>query len=198
MSMSTLGQWPNPRKNPSSAMGRTLLDMDVAEDKGSNLLLVVTLRVIPRNRKSTKTENDNRENRNVWGKGCHYCIQCFVPDIAILFCLYNHSQQLEERADGTSISTRNPIQEERKYYKRGWRETEKRGGWNPYHTRGTRKSSLNRAEDQPSLINPVHLSLIVKNTVLTVVYILKPSFLTHSLQIHCTRLTGLRFHTSWV
>ena len=156
MSMSTLGQGLNPRKNSSSTM-------DVAEDKGSNLLLVVTVQVIPRHRKSTKTEKDNREKRNVWGKGYHYCIQCLVPDIAMLFYLYNYSQQLEGRADGTSISTRNPIQEEGNYYKRGWREIE--GGLkNPYHTRGTRKSSSDHAKDQHSLINPVHLNLIVKNT----------------------------------
>ena len=116
--------FPRSWEEPSSAM-------DVADDKGSNLLLVVTLRVIPRNRKSTKTENDNRENGNVWGKGCHYYIQCLVPDLAILFCLYNYSQQLEGRADGTSISTRNPIQEGGKYYKRGWRETEVRRAETP-------------------------------------------------------------------
>ena len=63
--MSTLGQGPSPRKNPSSAMGRTLLSMDVAEDKGGNLPLVVTLQIIPRNRKSTKVEKDNGENGNV-------------------------------------------------------------------------------------------------------------------------------------
>ena len=63
--MSTLGQEPSPRKNPSSAMGRTLLGMDVVEDKGGNLLLVVTLQIIPRNRKSTKAEKDNEENGNV-------------------------------------------------------------------------------------------------------------------------------------
>ena len=63
--MSTKGQGPSPKKNPSSAMGRTLLGMDVAEDKGSNLLLVVTLQIIPRNRKSTKAEKDNEENGNV-------------------------------------------------------------------------------------------------------------------------------------
>ena len=56
---------PSPRKNPSSAMGRTLLGMDVAEDKGGNLLLVVTLQIIPWNRKSIKAEKDNRENGNV-------------------------------------------------------------------------------------------------------------------------------------
>ena len=49
---------PRPWEGPFSAI-------DVAEDKGSNLLLVVTLRVIPRNRKSTKTEKDNREKGNV-------------------------------------------------------------------------------------------------------------------------------------
>ena len=65
--------------------------MDVVEDKGSNLLLIVTLQIIPRNRKSTKVEKDNGENENVRGKSYHYCIQCLVPDIAILFYLYNHS-----------------------------------------------------------------------------------------------------------
>ena len=63
--MSIWGQGPSPRKNPSSAIGRTLLDMDVAEDKGGNLLLVVTLQIIPRNRKSIKAEKDNGENGNV-------------------------------------------------------------------------------------------------------------------------------------
>ena len=63
--MSTLGQGPSLRKNPFSAMGRTLLGMDVAEDKGGNLLLVVTLQIIPRKRKSTKAEKDNGENGNV-------------------------------------------------------------------------------------------------------------------------------------
>ena len=48
-------------KNPPSAM-------DVAEDKGSGLLLRVTLRVIPWNRVSTKTKKDNRRNGNIQGK----------------------------------------------------------------------------------------------------------------------------------
>ena len=72
-------------------MERTLLGMDVAEDKGGNLPLVVTLQVTPQNRKSTKAENDNGENGNVRGKGCHDFIQCLMPDIAMFFCLYNHS-----------------------------------------------------------------------------------------------------------
>ena len=37
----------------------------------------------------------------------------------------------------------------------------------------------------------------MENTVLTIVHTLKPSSLTHSLQIHCTGLTGLRSHASW-
>ena len=37
----------------------------------------------------------------------------------MLFCLYNHSQQLEGRADGTSICPGNPIQEKGNYYKKG-------------------------------------------------------------------------------
>ena len=197
MSMSTLGQGPSPRKNPSSAMGRTLLSMDVAEDKGGNLPLVVTLQIIPRNRKSTKAKKDNGENGNVWGKGCHYCIQYLVPDIAILFCLYNHSQQLEGRTDGTSTYPRNHIQEEGNDYKKGVEGDRRGGAETPKHTRGIKKSSPDHAEDQSSLVNSVHLSLIVKNTVLTVVHTLKSSSLAHSLQIHCTGLTGLRSHISW-
>ena len=108
-------------------MGRTLLSMDVAEDKGGNLPLVVTLQIIPRNRKSTKAEKDNGENGNVRGKSCHDFIQCLVSDIAMLFCLYNHSQQLEGKADGTSTYPRNPIQEEGNYYKKGV-EGDRRGG----------------------------------------------------------------------
>ena len=65
--MSTLDQGPNPRKNPSLTMGRTLLGMDVAEDKGGNLPLVMTLQIILRNRKSTKAERS--EERRV-GKEC--------------------------------------------------------------------------------------------------------------------------------
>ena len=56
------------RKNPSSAMWRILLGMDAAEDKGDNLPLVITLQIVPRNRKSTKTERDSGENGNVRGK----------------------------------------------------------------------------------------------------------------------------------
>ena len=108
-------------------MGRTLLSMDVAEDKRGNLPLVVTLQVIPRNRKSTKVENDNGENGNARGKGCHDFIQYLVPDIAMLFCLYNHSQQLKGRADGISTYLRNPIQEEEKDYKKGVEGDRKRG-----------------------------------------------------------------------
>ena len=74
---------------------------------------------------------------------------------------------------------------------------QKRGGWDPYHLRGTRKSSSDHAEDQPSLINSVHLCLTMISTMLTVVHALKPNSLTHSLQIYCTGLTGPISHTSW-
>ena len=59
------------------------------------------------------------------------------------------------------------------------------------------QSSSDCAENKLSLINSIHLCLIVLNTLLTVIYTLKPSSLTHSLQIYCTGLTGLRSHTPW-
>ena len=61
----TLGQGPSPRKNPSSTMGRTPPRSGVAEDKGNDLLLRVTLWVIPWNRISTKTKKDNGRNENI-------------------------------------------------------------------------------------------------------------------------------------
>ena len=63
--MSTSGQGLSLRKNPSSAMGRILLGMDVAENKRGNLPLVVTLQIVSRNRKSAKAEKDNGENGSV-------------------------------------------------------------------------------------------------------------------------------------
>ena len=84
--------------------------------------------------------------------------------------------------------------------KREWREPERVGLRTPLppkqQTRGTRKSSSFHAEDQSFLENSVHLSLIVKNTVITVVHTLKPSSLAYSLQIHCTGLISQRSHTS--
>ena len=90
-------------------MGRILLGMDIVEDKKGNLPLVVTLHIVSQSRKSTKVEKDNGENESVKGKGCHYCIHCLVSDTAILLCPYNHSQQLEGRADGTSTYPRDPF-----------------------------------------------------------------------------------------
>ena len=63
--MSTLCQGPSPRKNPSSAMGRILLGMDIAEDKRGNMPLVVTLHIVPQGRKNTKVEKDNGEKGSV-------------------------------------------------------------------------------------------------------------------------------------
>ena len=57
------------------------------------------------------------------------------------------------------------------------------------------QSSSDCAENKHSLINSVHLCLIVMNTILTVIHALKPSSLIHSLQIYCTGLTGPRSHT---
>ena len=79
---------------------------------------------------------------------------------------------------------------------KGSGEKQKRRG-PPQHTRGTRKSSPDRAEDQSSLVNSVHLSSIMRNTVITVVHTPKPSSLAHSLQIHCIGLSGLRSHSFW-
>ena len=59
------------------------------------------------------------------------------------------------------------------------------------------QSSSDCAENKLSLINSIHLCLIVMNTILTVIHALKPSSLTHSLQIYCTELTGPRSHTPW-
>ena len=53
------------------------------------------------------------------------------------------------------------------------------------------------AKNKLSLINSIHLCLIVMNTMLTIIHALKPSFLTHSLQIYCIGLTGPRSHTPW-
>ena len=53
------------------------------------------------------------------------------------------------------------------------------------------------AENKLSLINSIHLCLIVVNTILTVIHALKPSFLTHSLQIYCIGLIGPRPYIIW-
>ena len=59
------------------------------------------------------------------------------------------------------------------------------------------QSSSNCVENKLSLINSIHLCLIVMNTILTVIHALKPSPLTHSLQIYYTWLIGPRSHTPW-
>ena len=101
--------------------------------RGGNLPLVMTIQIIPQYRKSTKAEKDNGKNGNVRGKSCHDFIQCLVFDITMLFCLYNHSQQLEGRTNGTSTYPRNLIQEEGNYYKKGV-EGDRRGALDPPNT----------------------------------------------------------------
>ena len=59
------------------------------------------------------------------------------------------------------------------------------------------QSSLDCAENKLSLINSIHFCLIVVNTILTVVHALKPSLLTHSLQIYYIGLTGPISHPPW-
>ena len=120
----------------------------------------------------------------------------------MLFSLYNHSQRLWGGADGTSINTMNLNLH---VDVGGRREASIKWGMggnledseNHYHSTRTRKSSSDCAKDQPSLINSVHLCLIVINIILTVIHALKPSSLTHFLQIYCTGFTGLRSHISW-
>ena len=129
--MPTLGQGPSPKKNPSSAMGRILLGMDVAEDKGGNLLLAMTLQIIPRNRTSTKS----RKGQQRKGK----CLRERLTSLRSVPCAsHDHAflplqplQQLEGRADGTSTYPKNLIHEEGNYYKREWRETEGVGNHPP-------------------------------------------------------------------
>ena len=59
------------------------------------------------------------------------------------------------------------------------------------------QSSSDCAENKLSLINSIHLCLIVVNAILTVIHALKPRSLTHFLQIYYTGLTGPRSHTPW-
>ena len=149
--MTTLGQRPSPREKSLFGHGeeKPLLGRrespprhNVAEDGRGNLPPVVTLPIISRRGKSTKAEKDNE---SVERKGCHYRIQCLMPDTAIPLCPYNHSQQLEGRADGTSTYPRGLIQEEGNYYKKGVKRDRK--GWGaetPQHTRGPEKKRLSR------------------------------------------------------
>ena len=89
MSMTTLGQRPSSREKSLLGRGESPLRHNVAEDGGGNLLLVVTLPIISRSGKSTKTEKDNE---SVERKGYHYHIWSLVLDTAIPLCPYNHSQ----------------------------------------------------------------------------------------------------------
>ena len=114
--MTTLGQRPGSWEK--SLLGRRESPPwhNVAEDGGGNLPSIVTLPIISRSGKSTKAEKDNE---SVERKGYHYHIRCLLPDTAISLCPYNHSQQLEGRADRTNTYPRGPIQEEGNYYKKG-------------------------------------------------------------------------------
>ena len=142
--MTTLGQRPSPREKSLLGRGESPPQHNVAEDGGGNLPLVVTLSIISQSWKSTKAKKDNE---SVERKGCHYRIQCFVPDTAIPFCSYNHSQQLEGRADRTSTYPRGPIQEEGNYYKNGVKRDREGGAGTPQHAGGIEKGSPDCDED---------------------------------------------------
>jgi len=69
MSMSILGQRPSPREKsllgrgeekPFLSHGESSPRHSVAEERGGNLPLVVTLPIISRSRKSTKVKKDNK------------------------------------------------------------------------------------------------------------------------------------------
>ena len=166
--MSILGQRPNPREKsllsrgeekPFLGHGESPPRHSETKDRGDNLPPVVTLPIIPWSRKSTTTEKDNESLQR---KGCHHRIQCLAPNTTILLCPYNHSQQLEGRADGTNTYPRDPIQEEENHYKKGWRETEGGGVKTLQHGKGTRKGSWNSVEDQSpqTKLNPSHLDQV--------------------------------------
>ena len=67
-------------------------------------------------------KHESGEKRQIERKrrreGSLYCIQCLMPDTAILICPYNYSQQLKVGADGTSTYPGNPSQGEKNDYKR--------------------------------------------------------------------------------
>ena len=54
-----IGPRAQPKEKPLLGHGENPPWHGVAEDEGGNLLLVVTLPITPRSRKSTKVENDN-------------------------------------------------------------------------------------------------------------------------------------------
>ena len=87
MSMSTLGPGLDPGKDPSRPWEGPSSAINVAEDKWSNSVLVMTFQVISPNRKSTKMTKNK-------GKAAITTIKYSISDRAILFSLYNHSQPL--------------------------------------------------------------------------------------------------------
>ena len=69
-------------------------------------------------------------------------------DTTILLYPYNHFQQLEVGADGTSTYPGNPSQEEKNNYKKRVKRNKLGGGgMDPQHTGSTKKSSSDSAED---------------------------------------------------
>ena len=78
-----------------------------------------------------------------------------MPDIAILLCSYNHSQQLEVGADGTSTYPRDPSQEEENDYKKGSKEKQK-GGETPNTREAPEKAPRTLPKTKFSLLKSAH------------------------------------------
>ena len=67
------------------------------------------------------------------------------------------------------------------------------GGWIP----NTPEAQGKAPRIQPRT-NSIWKAWPMRNVMMVVVHTLKPSFLAHSLQIHCIELAGQRYHASWV
>ena len=96
-SMFTLGPRPDLRKDHPRPYEGPSLAITIAEDKGSDSVLMMTPQVISLKRKSTKTTKNK-------GKAAITAIKYSAPDRTMLFILYNHSQPLWVWADWTSIN----------------------------------------------------------------------------------------------
>ena len=113
-----------------------------------------------------------------------FCALCLTQPYSFAFTTTPNNWKEGLMGQVPTLGT--PFKRKETTIKREWRET-KRAGQTPLpqqQTRGTRKSSSFHVEDQTFLENSVHLNLIMRNTVITIVHTLKPNSLAHSLQIH--------------
>ena len=151
--------------------------------------MVMTLRVISPNRKSTKMTKNK-------GKAAITAIKYSAPDRAMLFSFYNHPQPLWVWADGTSISLMKlnlhvDAAGKEKASIKGGRSNPERGGLRSGPRTGATQAVSRR---KSSWISSVHLCMIIMNTMTNDCSSPKPNFLAHSLQIHCIGPAGPRSH----